>query len=75
MWVHDLIEFLEKNCPPSPKYELHFLDHSTGRQAWMSELIIANLDVGAIEDSLDELAPEFRAFILASARLICEAGE
>ncbi len=74
MWVHDLIEFFEKNCPPVPKHELHFLDHSTGRQAWMNEHVIDNMDVGAIKDCLENLSPEFRAFILKSAEMICEAG-
>ena len=75
MWIGDLLEFMDKNLPPSPKYELHFLDHGTGRQAWMNELALADADVGAIGDCLENLSPEFRAFILKAAEMICEAGE
>ena len=75
MWIGDLLEFMDKNLPPSPKYELHFLDHSTGRQAWMNELALADADVGAIGDCLENLSPEFQAFILKAAEMICEAAE
>lgn len=75
MWLLDLIEFFEKNCPPEPKHELHFLDHSTGRQAWMNEYCIRDEDVGAIEGCLESLSPEFGAFILKAAEMICEAAE
>ena len=74
MFVDDLLEVIDRRFPPPPR-ELHFLDHSTGRQVWMPECVIDNLDVGWIKECLENLSPEFRAFILKAAEMICEAAE
>ena len=76
MFVDYLREVIDKNFPPPPR-ELQFFDCTTGRQRQvrMPECVIDNLDVGFIKECLEELSPEFRAFVLKAAEMICEAGE
>ncbi len=71
MFVDYLLE--RPTVPPLPR-ELQFLDHSTGRRVWMPECVFDNLDVGWIKECLENLSPEFRAFALKAAKMICEAG-
>ena len=55
--------------------EVCFKDFERMRQICISHHVINNKDVGFVRDMLLNQPPEFRAFILASAKLICEAGE
>ena len=75
MWLDDMFEFFEANLPPDPKYVLQFLDHSTGRLAKMRGSCTRDENMGEIKDGLEKLTPEFRAFILKAAGMICEAEE
>ena len=76
MFVDGLLEGIDRRFPMPPR-ELQFIDCTTGRQRQvrMDECVIDNLDVGWIKECLEELSPEFRAFVLKAAEMICEAGE
>ena len=74
MFVDDLLEGIDRRFPPLPR-ELKFIDYITGRQVWMPECVIDNLDVGWIKECLEGFSPEFRAFVLKAAEMICEVGK
>ena len=74
MFVDDLLEGIDRRFPPPPR-ELKFFDYTIMRQVWMDECVIDNLDVGWIKECLEGFSPEFRAFVLKAAEMICEAGE
>jgi len=74
MFVDDLLEGIDKRFPPPPR-ELEFFDYTIMRQVSMPEHVIDNLDVGWIKECLAELSPEFQAFALKAAEMICEAEE
>ena len=73
MFVDDLLEVIDRRFPPPPR-ELKFFDYTTKHHVWINELTIINADVGAIKDCLEDFSPEFRAFVLKAAEMICEAG-
>ena len=70
----EVLEF-HHNVPFEQDYEVRFVDYSILRQKWIGYLVFANGDVGYLRDQLEILEPEFRAFVLKAAKLICEAGE
>ena len=75
VWLDDMIAFFAENLPPDPKHVLQFLDHSTGRLVKMRGRCTRDEGMEEIKDCLEMLTPEFRAFILKAAGMICEAGE
>ena len=56
-------------------FEVRFLDHTIMRQIYIASSLITHKDVAFLREQLDVLTPGFRAFVLESAKLICEAGE
>ena len=61
---------------PFGDYEVKWMNYEPPmRQIWIDASVFNNKDVGFIKDMLLKQSPEFRAFILESARLICEAGK
>ena len=73
MFVDDLLEVIDRRFPPPPR-ELRCIDCTTKRQVWMDECVFDNLDVGWIKECLEKLSPEYQAFVLKAAEMICEAG-
>ena len=75
MFVDNLIEgiLLDRRLPPPP-HELQFFDYTIMRQVWLYEHVIDNRDVGRIKECLENLSPEFRAFVFKAAKMIYEAG-
>ena len=55
-------------------FEFSFLDYDQLQRATVNSAVIRNRDVPYLRDLLAELRPEYREFILESARLICEEG-
>lgn len=56
------------------RFAIHFIDYY---QLWewnLAQAVIKNIDIGFIKYGLGRLAPEHRDFIIAAARLLCEAG-
>ena len=74
MFVDDLLEGIDRRFPIPPR-EVKFFDYTTMRQWEMPECVFDNLDVGWIKECLEGFPPEFRAFVLKAAGMICEAGE
>ena len=61
---------------PSQIYEVVWRDYEPPmRQVWIDGSVFNNKDIGILQEQLADLTPEFRAFVLESARWICEAGE
>ena len=61
---------------PFGDYEVKWTDYeSPMRQIYIDASVFNNKDVGFVRELLLKQSPEFQAFILASARLICEASE
>ena len=61
---------------PTGNYEVKWMDYEPPmRQIWIDVSVFNNKDVGFLKDLLLRQSPEFRAFILESAQMICEAGE
>ena len=70
--------FTQSAWPSKPfgDYEVKWTDYEPPMQrVWIDASMFHSKDVGFIKDLLLKQPPEFRAFVLESARLICEAGE
>jgi len=61
---------------PFKDYEVTWKDFEPPMQQVYIDASVFNDKNGEIlKEQLTNLAPEFRAFVLASAKMICEAGE
>jgi hypothetical protein len=59
---------------PAANYQIKFTDEDKGRAVWINSYIFAHADTEYLKECLAGLTPEFRAFILKAAEMICEAG-
>ena len=61
---------------PFENYEVVWRDYEPPmRQVWIDASVFNNKDAGILKEQLANLTPEFRAFVLKAAKMICEAGE
>ncbi len=69
--------FADGIVPPDAfrDFEVQFLDYTIMRQMYIASPSITHKDVAFLRERLDVLTPEFRAFVLKAAEMICEAGE
>ena len=66
---------MDKDFDARYRFEIELSDYGRRRCWIITNPVITNQDVGYLRERLQESDPEFRAFILETARLFCAAGE